>query len=826
MRPAPPKSGPHATALALAAGLLLAGLVVSRPLAREWAEGLPLTARAPADRAVLTYAAGDTLQLYYQLWLARDGLGGATPPFTDPYQFRVDGPRWNLPQSFLPLALPFLLLSPLGSHAAYNILVLLSFPAAGLAAYALVRRHGLAGPAAAAAGLAYALVPARLGPLFGGQPAGFAAAAVPLVLWGLDGALVGGRFRDGLLGGGAFLALAMLEPHYTYLTAALLVAYAPLRWLTAPPPRRLAGMPLLAFALLAAAGAGWLLMLRQAFLVGSIAEPGRGLAEVRLFSPGPAALLGPETYGGLGLAALTLAGVLLAREAPALRLFYGAVGAAGLILSLGPTLPGVPLYQALHRWAPLFGLIRNPEKFRLFVSLGAAVLAGFGVAALTRRLPPRRGRAAGLLLLAAIALGSAPWHGIAVTRLPDSPAFAALREQARRVLYLPIWPGDSAESAAYLHHVTRTRVPMVNGYSPLVPRQYVTDVFEPLQGLNAGDLGASELTLLRRLGVTHLVLDRAVFPPKASPFPSALTRDRLRASPAVAVERAAEPFWVFRLTDRPAEAGPRPTSPVGVFFEAEALLRETGAVVADAAASGGQVVAARAGAARPGFLVFGPYRLLPAGTYRATFRVRGAGLALDIAAERGQRRIAERVTAPTAEWTDVALDFALERARPVEFRVRWDGRGDAAVDWVLVVFAERPDPEWAFEVEALPHQLVGERADSAASGGVAAYADPVESRRIPLVTGPARRYPPGRYRVVLRARAAGPAAGPLLRLTVTEPAGRVLAARTVQAAELPPGAYREVALAFTLSRAAVIECPVEYLGATGVYFDRLAVVPE
>jgi hypothetical protein len=34
-------------------------------------------------------------------------------------------------------------------------------------------------------------------------------------------------------GGAAFLAQAMLEPHYTYLTAGLVALYAPLRWLTA-----------------------------------------------------------------------------------------------------------------------------------------------------------------------------------------------------------------------------------------------------------------------------------------------------------------------------------------------------------------------------------------------------------------------------------------------------------------------------------------------------------------------------------------------------------------------------------------------------------------
>ncbi len=817
---------PVKPALGLAALLLVAGLVISRPLALEWKDGLPLTARAPIDRAVLTRAPGDTLQLYYQLWLVRDGLTGPTPLFRDPYQFRVDGPRWNLPQTFLPLALPFALLSPLGDHAAYNLLVLLSFPLAGLAAYALARRYVGDGVGAVAAGLVFALVPARLGPLFGGHPAGFAAALVPVVLWGLDVAVVDGRVRGALAGGAALVGLAMLEPHYTYLVGSLAAAYVPARWLLAPSPRRLAARPLLAFLLLAAVGGAWLLMLRQVFLVGSIAEAGRSLAEVRLFSPGPAALRLPATYGGVMAAVLALVG--LAMPGPrrrGLAALYGLVFAAGLVLSLGPTLSGVPLYQALHRWVPLFGLIRNPEKFRLLTSLGVAMLVGFGIRALWERLSRPAGRRAAAVLLVALVVETAPWHAIALTRFPAIPLYATLRDRAGLVLNLPLWPGDSAWSSVYLYTVTRTRAPMLNGYSPLVPRRYVTEVFEPLQSLNVGDLGPAEHALLRRLGVTHILLDRSLFPSEVSPFPSAYTRDRLRASPGLALVSAADPLWLYRVTESFPGDAPPATSPVGIFFEAEALFHETGVVEPDAAGSGGRVVAARAGATRPGFLTYGPYRLLPAGAYRARFRVRGAGLGVDVASDQGRRLLAHREPTPFAAWEEVELPFTLERAQVVEYRVRWDGRADAAVDWVAVVAADRPDPEWTFEVEDLPHQL-GERPDSAASGGWAGYAHPLESLKRGLLSGPMRLYPPGRYHLALRARTDDPARGPVLRLTVTEPQGRLLAERTVDAADLPAGRYHEVGLDFRLTQPTVLEFPVIYLGGTGVYFDRLVVSPD
>ena len=815
-------------ALTVAAVSLGAALVVSRPLPAEITQGLPVGARQLTEIAVLTRVSADTLQLYYQLWLVRDGLLGPTPLFTDPYQFRVNGPRWNLPQAFLPLSLPFTALSAFGGHAAYNLLVLLSFPAAGLAAYGLARR--LTGDAAAAgvAGIGFALLPARTGPLFGGHPAGFAMALVPAMLWGLDVALRDGRLSGGVGGGLALVALAMLEPQYTYLAVGLGLAHAIVR-LGGRPAGRLPIAALLVFVALAGGAAGWVLMLRSVFVAGSIAEAGRRLDEVRLFSPGPAALADPARYGGFALAALAAVGLAARGRRPgdaALRLLYGAALALGLLLSLGPTVPRLPLYQGLHRFLPFFAMLRNPDKLLLVTSVATIVLAALGARALLAGLAPgaglRRASTAGALG-ALVLVATPPWHGIAFARFGDSPVYETLRREATRVLYLPIWPGDSAYSGLYLYAVTRTRIPMLNGYSPLVPRRYVDDVFDQLEAMNVGDLGPGEAAALRRLGVTHVVVDRAGFPPQVSPYPSAFTVERLAASGTLALEQSADPLRLFRVTDHPP-VGNRETSPLGVFYEAERQNRQTGATVEVPEASGGRVVTGRPG--EPvGFLTFGPYRPLPAGAYVAHFRVRGDGLRLDVATDTGARVLAQRTVDAGPEWIDAALPFVVDHARPLEFRVAWDGRREAAVDWVLVVAADRPDVERAYEVEALPHRL-GERADPAASGGWAAYADPVESLRGELVAGPARLFPAGRYRLALRLRAADVSRGPLVRLSVTEPAGRTLFGRVVEAAEVPPGGYREVTLDFTLDRPRVLEFPVAFVGDVGVFFDRLTVEPR
>lgn len=369
---------------------LAAGLVVSRPLPWHLSDTLPVGARQLAEAPVLTRIHSDTLQLYYFLWLTRDGLVGPTPLLTDPYQFGVSQPRGSLLQAFLPLALPFTILSLLGLHVAYNLLVLLSFPATALAAYGLVRHHTGDRAAALCAGVGFALLPARLGPLFGGHPAGFALALVPAAVWGLDLAVTRGRLSGGIGGGAALVALAMLEPQYTYLLGGFLVAQVVVRGLTVPAPPRTRVPALAAFGLFAAVAVAWLLLFRHAAVAGSIAEAGRGLDEVRLFSPGLGALAAPETYGGLALAGLAFVGLAAGRhrETAGLRLLYGGAGLIGVLLSLGPTIPGLPLYQVVHRWAPLFAFIRNPAKLLMLVSLAGAVLAGLGARALLARVAP------------------------------------------------------------------------------------------------------------------------------------------------------------------------------------------------------------------------------------------------------------------------------------------------------------------------------------------------------------------------------------------------------------------------------------------------------
>jgi hypothetical protein len=920
-------------------------------------------------RELVHGAAGDYLQFYYYLWLVRDRVLAGDSFLRDPYQFAIDGPRSNLPNIFLPAALLFIPLSALGPRFAYNALVLLSFPFAGLAAGLLARRYGVSRTGAAVAGTVFACMPYRVGALLGGHPAGLAYPLVPVVLWGLEGALAGSVW-GGLAAGGALLGLAMMEPHFAYFAALGLPLYAlarvglpawrrellaigPGSWLlaaaialgpaygalgalarqgwpaplsvrlavgaaialialavwqmlatwllaagvvTEPPvaarwsllacvPWILAmaaatargaslvvvalalplvvhavwvivrwrrwwhpRLPVLPVALAVAgalAGAGFLLLLQRLLLRRSVSGAGRSLFEVMLFSPTLDDLVtrvnmnsGRIVYPGvvaLGLAGLAL--IALAWRPPAgmrrILWVFGPLVAIGMIVSLGPRLTVFPLFEVAFRLVPSWNFIRQPAKAQILVALGLAVLAGVGTDLLARR--------GGRLLRAAIAVGLGlliaveyhPWRPIGVSSLPLGGAvFETSQALGPRALWIPFWPGDSAYSGLYLYATTLTRVPMLNGYSAWVDRSYLPDVYHPLEAVNLGIVGEAEARVLHRHGVRQVILDRDAFPLKVSAFGPALALAHLRASPYLDPVDTPDGDWALRVfrvreTPRPTPAAPSPTSPLGVLWEAESLGRDTGRIGDDPDASNGRVNIARSGVDRPGFVTFGPYRLLPPGAYHARFRLKGVGSTVEAhVTTRGGREVLGQARVHLADGTffEVPVPFRLAAPAHLEYRVRWDGQGWVAVDTVAVAFAAEPDPVSAFEVEVLGSEL-HERPDPHASGGAAGYAVPGKTPRDTVWTGPLRRYPPGRYRLWIRLKLDHAVTGPFARCGVELASlGGELAGRELMGAEVPePGRYVELAVPFTVSRPAVLEFPCAYRGGVSVWFDRLRV---
>ena len=222
-------------------------------------------------------------------------------------------------------------------------------------------------------------------------------------------------------------------------------------------------------------------------------------------------------------------------------------------------------------------------------------------------------------------------------------------------------------------------------------------------------------------------------------------------------------------------------------------------------------------AARRGSSRSAPTGRCSAGAYVARFRVRGDGLRLDVASDTGARCSRRRAVDPGPEWVDEVLPFVVDHARPLEFRVAWDGRREAAVTGSS---SRRPiAPTSSARTRRRRCPPPGRATLIPRPQGLGGLCRP---RRKPprgsLLSDPRGCFPAGRYRLALRLRAAGASRGPLVRLSVTGAGGRTLTVRVVDGAEVPPGDYREVTLDFSLDRPRVLEFPVAFLGDVGVFF--------
>ena len=299
---------------------------------------------------------------------------------------------------------------------------------------------------------------------------------------------------------------------------------------------------------------------------------GRTLHEVLLFSPAPEDLFtrvnvasGRTVYPGVvALALAVLAVVTLWRQRPAgmrrMLWIFAPLLVAGIIVSLGPRLEALPLFEVAFRLVPSWNFIRQPAKAQVLVALALAMLGAVGADALTRR----RGRvlrgAVALALGLLVAADYHPWQPAGVSGLPGGgPEFATVRAAGPRALWIPFWPGDSAYSGLYLYATTLTRVPMLNGYSAWLDRSFLTDVYRPLEIVNLGVVGEAEAQVLRRYGVRQVILDRDAFPLKVSAFGPALTLAYLRASPYLDPVETPAGDWtlrVFRVRDTPRAVSP------------------------------------------------------------------------------------------------------------------------------------------------------------------------------------------------------------------------------------------------------------------------------
>jgi hypothetical protein len=202
-----------------------------------------------------------------------------------------------------------------------------------------------------------------------------------------------------------------------------------------------------------------------------------------------------------------------------------AFGVAGVLLSLGPALPG---YATLDRVVPLLQGIRGVARFGHLALIAVAILAGFGIADLRRRSMPRGAAVVWAVSVGAVALVNlealrAPLTYRPFTGIPATYTRLAAERDAV-VIEFPFYPpGLVFFNGTYMLNSTRHWKPLVNGYSGFIP-----DSFAEHYAAFRGFPDARSLAALRRAGVTHAVVHATGFEGAEQTFAAAAREPALR----------------------------------------------------------------------------------------------------------------------------------------------------------------------------------------------------------------------------------------------------------------------------------------------------------
>ena len=211
---------------------------------------------------------------------------------------------------------------------------------------------------------------------------------------------------------------------------------------------------------------------------------------------------GDALFPGVTAMLLALAGIVAAGWKDKRARMTLALGLAAFALSFGPAFPP---YRWLYRIFPLLSGIRGAVRFGEITLVAIGVLAGFGVAAVQRRLPAKWATTLGLavFLTGNVEALRAPlfyseYHGI-------PPVYDALNNIGRKAVlaWFPFYASAQFhQNAPFMLVSTRTFNPMVNGYSGFKPASYYKNVEEL-----AGFPDERSIAHLQQLGVSVVLVD-------------------------------------------------------------------------------------------------------------------------------------------------------------------------------------------------------------------------------------------------------------------------------------------------------------------------------
>jgi hypothetical protein len=479
-------------AVYLGAGLLATAPQLGDIGSRFLARGTPVPGEA---------AAGDHLQAEYHLWLVGHQLSRGAAPWRDPYTFRPESPpRWNF--GGWPYGVPFWPLAAIfGPVLGWNLLLLLTYVAAGSFTYLWLRELRLPVGAALVGGLVFALEPYRVAQS-AGHLRGPISVLLPLALWAFE------RSRRGsdwwLAGAAAALAsIPFSDVHLALGAIPFFLLYALLRG------GRLGAVATAAPAVAAGALVGH-------FSTSGIGAGGRSLREVAHYSATGLDFVtrhprhGLESFVFIGwltpLLALAGLAVLLAARRYALAAAFAVGAVVPMLLALGTHFP---LYEPVWRHFSPLRYPRVPERLLPVACLCVAALVAFAVARIARSFP-KLVTVCYLFAVVLLALDLRIWVYQAVAADEANAAYEAARVgPPGRLLEIPVLHPSVHLGSVYLWYDQVARRERPGGYSTIAP-QAAARLSLRLAGLNCGDWRPGDDALLRRLGVRYVAFHRGL----------------------------------------------------------------------------------------------------------------------------------------------------------------------------------------------------------------------------------------------------------------------------------------------------------------------------
>ena len=554
-------------------------------------------------------------------------------------------------------------------------------------------------------------------------------------------------------------------------------------------------------------------------------------------------------------------------ESDFLNLFYVIVAFCCLFLALGLAFGKSSLYILFYHYFPFFNYPRVSDRIITLVLFALAIVVGFVVQGIQRRCSKRLSLGVvTVLVLAATGLQLKdfgvfkPMGIVILDKGQDIYTYVEENVGDGMLLEIPLWPGDSHQSSLYQHYIMLDRVKRVNGCSPLVLKEYIDTVFDPLAPINRGELDRKQYEILSKMGVKFITVhdNRDVFLEKVSPFVPLTTVRRLKNSPYLefvdidntmyfkTFKKKNNNLYLFRLKDRESvneKNGQSAWYEMPYFYDTNSRLRhQTGEIVEDKEI-GKRVFQATAGKDKPGFLVYGPYDIYSPGNYRCYFTVytdagtedNVARLEVSSIAGNGEVVVLARKELQGNDESGLYrksyLDFSIPQNTKLEFRVFYYGKGLVRVEKIVVNKAGHDAPIFFLEAEKMVGDTGQLMFEDEASSGKVIEVKAGKSKQGDMVYGPNRIYLKGRYkaRFLLRMKNGNKASAKDVVAVLSVTDGQkisVYSKRNITAQEFSGSGFTGFEMDFELHRDEELSFQVYFTGKVSLQLDGIEIVRQ